>query len=217
MEFAELFSNFGGLFKVFSYWSILLIVGVTLVMIPINLLWKKLMKKDKLQRLRKVVSTLSVYVVALAAVAGFTWITSTGSYTFAYLSGATLSLGFCSQFLWMIIKLIRDYGFAKVAVYIAESIDWKKSLKEFGKKFNIDTKITDIIATEIENKYLADIETDAVKAFAENETAMLSGIQQKLDGFVKTEDLQEVAKGLFEMLRDSWKATPKVEEAKTAQ
>ena len=205
MELESIFKNFGSLFEVFNWWSLALIVGVVLVMIPINMLYKKIMKKDGLSRLRKTTSFISVYLISLAAIAGFTGIASTGFVlTFEYLSGTTLALGFCSQFLWEIIKLVRDYGFSKVIKSISEKVDWKKALKEFGKKYNIDTKITDVIATAIENKYLDQINADSVKAFAENEFAMINEIQSKLTGFVETNNIKEVAAGIYTMLKESW-------------
>lgn len=203
MDFVEIFKNFGSLFETFQYYSILLIVGVTSIMIPINILWKKAMKKESLERLRKTVSVLSVYVLSIAAVCLFTLCTHT-KLTFEYVSGASLSLGVCSQFLWFIIKLIRDFGFKRLIKFVSENVDWKKALKSFGAKFNIDTKITDIIATEVENKYLAEINADAVKAFTEHEKEMIASIYSKLSGFVETKDLQTVSIELFKMLKDAW-------------
>lgn len=210
MGIEEIFRHFGSLFSVFSWWSIAMIAAVVILMIPINMLYKKIMQKESLERLRKIIAFISVYIVSLGVVAGITAIAHGGvELTFAYLSGSTLALGFCAQFAWEVVKLIRDYGFAKVTKYFSEKVDWKKALKAFGKKYNIDTTLTDVIATAIENKYLDQINADAVKAFAENEATMIVEIQNKLTGFVNSGDTKEIATGIFGMLRDAWKATPK--------
>lgn len=211
MEFSEIFRNFGSLFETFKYFSILLILGVTAVMIPVNMLWKKIMTKDSLERLRKTVSGLSVYAISAIAVSIFTLFTHT-KITFTYVSSATISLGICAQFLWFCIKIIRDYGFSKFIKWLSEKVAWKKALKLFGEKYNIDTKITDIIATEIENNYLDKINADAVTAFEEYGSEMVKTMYEKLKGFVKDEDLSDVALGLFGMLKESW--VPQIKDNK---
>lgn len=201
----EIFNNFGSLFNVFGWWSLALIAGVTIVMVPVNMLYKKIMKTEELARLKKVVAFISVYVLSLIAVCIFTAIVN-GEHLndFGYLSGSTLALGFCSQVLWELIKLIRDYGWNKVIALIAEKIEWKKPLKALCEKYNIDTKIVDFIATEIEENYLKNIDTDAVSAIAENELNMITDIQSKLKGFVADEKLEELAMGVYQLIKNAY-------------
>lgn len=205
MGLHDVFNKFGSLFSTFGWWSIALIAATVGIMIPINLLWKKLMKKEELARLRKVVSFLSVYVVAIILVSIVTAIFSKSSFTdFGYLSGSTLALGFCAQVVWELIKIIRDYGFKKFIAWISEKIDWKKSLKKFAKQYNIDSKIVDYVADAIEDKYLKNIDTADVKIFEENEGSMILDIHQRLSGFVATENLEEIAKGVYNLIKEAW-------------
>lgn len=205
MELQDIFNKFGSLFDTFGWWSIALITATVVIMIPVNLLWKKLMKKENLSRLRKITSFLSVYVVALILVSAITAIFSKGSFNdFGYLSGSTLALGFCAQVIWELIKIIRDYGFNKFIVWASEKIDWKKSLKKFTKQYNIDSKLVDYITDAIEDKYLKGVDVADVKLFEENESSMLLDIHQRLSGFVSTENLEEIAKGVFNLLKDAW-------------
>lgn len=212
MNIEVMFSNFGSLFKLFGWYSLLLIVGTVAIMFPINLLWKHLMKKDELSRLRKTVSFISVYVVALAIIVAFTALVSHGNlYDYGYISGSTLALGFCAQVLWELIKLVRDYGFNKVVKLIAEKTNWNKLLKQFGKKYNIDTKLVDIVATEIEDKYLKNTDTTELEVFEKDESEIILDIHNKLGGFVETGKLDEIASGVLLILKESWGYKPKQE------
>lgn len=213
MDIEAIFSNFGSLFKTFGWYSLLLIVGTVVIMYPINLLWKHIMKKDGLIRLRKIVSFLSVYIVALTLIAAFTAIVSHGNLTdYGYLSGSTLALGFCAQVLWELVKLIRDYGFNKVVKLIAEKTNWNKLLKQFGKKYNIDTKLIDIVATEIEDKYLKNIDKSELEIFERDESSIILDIHNKLGGFVETGKLDEIAAGVLLILKESWGYKPEKQE-----
>ena len=201
----EIFNRFGSLFEVFGWWTLALIAGTVAIMYPINLLWIKLMKKDNLARLRKLTSFISVYVVALVVVSIFTAIVSVGSFKdFGYLSGSTISLGFLAQVAWEVVKIIRDYGFKKFFVYVSEKVDWKKSLKEFGKQFNIDTKIIDYIADGIETNYLSKVDANEVEVLVENRLSIIDEIKKKLEGFVENEKIEDVAAGVYNMLVDAW-------------
>lgn len=201
----QIFNNFGALFQVFGWYSLALIAGVVIIMVPINLLWKKMMKSDELSRLRKIVSFVSVYFVSLGAVAGFTAIVDAAHLSeVTYISGATLALGFCSQVMWEIVKLFRDYGWKKASAYIASRTEWKKVLKSFCAKNNIDTKIVDYISAEVEKNYIDKINIDAVTAFADNRLAMISEIQSKLKGFVEEDNLANAAVGIYELLKSAY-------------
>ena len=215
----ELFNNFGSLFEVFSWWSLLLVVGTTAIMIPINLLWKKVMKKDELQRLRKITSSFSVYVVAIALVSIFTAIVDTSKFSdLGYLFGSTISLGFCSQVLWAVIKVVKDYGW-KGIVAIMDKVNWSKAIKSLGEKYNLDVKLIDYIATEIETNYLSNIDTTEAEALLENELAIVNDIKKKLEGFTAEESIGDVAKGIYETLKDAWKdsKTSKTQEEQSVE
>ena len=85
MDYQKFFDTGKMLFEHFGWYSLLLVLATTLIMIPVNLLWKKVMKKESLERLRKTVSCLSVYVIALGLVAFFTGVVLRHELTFGYL------------------------------------------------------------------------------------------------------------------------------------
>ena len=89
---------------------------------------------------------------------------------------------------------------------------WKKSLKELGAVFGVDTKILDEVATKIEEEYLDLIKAGKDIFFSENKEELILNIKQKLAGFVENGKLQEVAEGLFEKLKDSWKDSKAIKE-----
>ena len=167
MELAELFSHMGKLFEIFHWWSILLIVGVTGIMIPINMLYKKLMKTEKLSRLRKTIATITVYILSLGIIAIFTAITTDAVMTGAYLFGSTVSLGFCSQVLWFLVKFVKDYGWAAIKT-ISENSNWKKMISTVAKQYNVPSSILKAIFTTVDD-FLAKVENDSAEVFLANE------------------------------------------------
>ncbi len=89
---------------------------------------------------------------------------------------------------------------------------WKKALEDLGEIFGIDTKILDDVATKIEEEYLPLIEAGKDIFFSENKEELILNIKQKLAGFIENGKLQEVAEGLFEKLKDSWKDSKAIKE-----
>lgn len=201
----EIIESFTGLIKLFNYWSILMIFIVVILMIPINMLYKKIMSTEKLSRLRKTIAMITNYAICIGVIASATAIVYKETIiTATYLFANAVTLSFCSQTIWEFIKLIRDYGFSKVMVLMSENLEWKKYLKDISKKFNIEEDIIDAIATLIEEKYLAEIETDALKAFVNNEKLMMQNIKTQLSSFAKAEDLNDLTMAVFSALKNSW-------------
>lgn len=198
----DFFNEFGSLFNIFGWWTIAFIVGLTMVMIPVNLLWKKVMKKEKLDRLRKTTSSLSVYVLALGAVAAFTAITHNHILLdFNYLAASTLSLGFCSQALWVVIKFVKEYGLSAIKA-LAEGNDWKKVIKDVVKVYNLDSKLTNVIITKIET-YLDGIDGDNAQIFLDNEVKILNDLKSKLTGFIESEKVSDTATGIVNKIKET--------------
>ena len=86
------------LFTYFGYWTFALILGVFLIMIPIGFAYRKLFKKDSLDRLRKVVSALSVYVISAGLISLFTAFVIKEPLTASYIFNTALPCGFLAQF-----------------------------------------------------------------------------------------------------------------------
>ena len=200
----EFFIEFGALFTTFSWWSLLLIAVTVAVMYPVNMLWKKVMQKDDLSRLRKIVAFISVYIVSFGLVAIFTAIFSSGSFADSkYLFSSTLALGFCSQIVWELVKVIRDYGFKQFVSYVSEKVDWKKAVKQVSKKYNVSAKFVDEIISQVEKIYITD-ETTAKNVVIDNEMKIVNDIYDRLKPAVREENLTAAAQSIYELIKDCY-------------
>ena len=168
------------LFDYFGWYALLLVAGVTLLMIPINLLYKKIMVSDGLQRLRKtIVSPVTVYGLSFGFVALFTATIIKVPLTADYLFNATLPCMVLSMFLWAIIKIIIDYGFAPIIKAIANSRQAQKWISDLG----LNKSVVDLIVKNI-NKFLAETDTKSVDDVIAKSNEIDNLIRQHLGGFV---------------------------------
>ena len=165
-------------------------------MIPINLLYKKLMKKECLQRLRKLISSLSVYGVALGLVALFTATVIKQPLTAEYLLGATLSCGLLAMLLWSVIKVVKDYGISPILKSMAQSNDVKKALKELG----LDKKLVDMVMSNVDN-YLKSVNAKTFEDVANQELAINRDLRTKLAGFVDSSNMDSVVGQLLDIIK----------------
>jgi len=199
MDYKVVFDNCKLLFEYFGWFSILLVVGTTGIMIPLNILYKKCIKKEGLQRLRKILSSLSVYVIALGLVALFTGTIIKAPLTAEYLLGATLSCGVLSMLLWSIIKVIKDYGIKPVLKSIAQSKEAKKALSDLG----VDKHLLDTIMTGVDN-YLKDANAKTFEDIANEELNLHKDIATKLTGFVETQNIDTVVCRIIEDIKSKY-------------
>lgn len=199
MDYKVVFDNCALLFEYFGWYSILLVVGTTGLMIPLNLLYKKLMKKDGLQRLRKVLSSLSVYVIALGLVALFTGVVVKAPLTASYLFSAILPLGLMSQLLWAVIKVVKDYGIAPIAKSIAQS----KEVKEWLAGIGVDKSIINSVMNSLDT-YLVDTNVKTLDEFVANEFKINQDLRTKLAGFVDSANLDAVVSKIIEQKKSKY-------------
>lgn len=200
METSSIIDNCKLLFSYFGWYSILLVIGTTLLMIPINLLYKKIMAKDNLERLRKVVSAISVYIVSLALVAFFTGVVIKAPLTAEYLFGATLPCGLLSMLLWAVIKIVRDYGILPIIKIITENKEAKKWITDLGLNSSVVSLIIDNI-----NKYLSNTDTKTIEDVVAKTTEINELIKQYISGFVTGEDNIVVAtNNIMEMIKSKF-------------
>lgn len=199
MDYKVVFNNCALLFEYFGWYSILLVVGTTGLMIPLNLLYKKIMKKDSLSRLRKVVSALSVYVVALGLVAFFTGVVVKQPITVSYLFSAMLPCGLLAQVLWAVIKVIKDYGIAPIVKSIAQSKEAKKWIVDLG----LDESLVNTIMTRIDN-YLANANATTFEDVVAQETIIYQDLKNKLAGFIDNSKLDEAATKILEQIKSKY-------------
>lgn len=196
MDYKVVFDNCKLLFEYFGWFSILLVVGTTGIMIPINLLYKKLMKKECLQRLRKMISSVSVYGVALGLVALFTGVVIKAPLTAEYLLGASLSCGLLAMLLWSIIKFVKDYGIAPIAKSLAQSKEARQALKDLG----LDKKLIDTLMDGVDS-YLKSVKADTFEQVVSQEVAINRDLRTKLAGFVNSSDIDSVVSKLLDMIK----------------
>lgn len=199
MDYKVVFDNCKLLFDYFGWFSILLVVATTGIMIPINMLYKKLIKKEGLQRLRKLVGSLSVYVIALGLVALFTGTVIKAPLTAEYLLGATLSCGLLSMLLWAVIKVVKDYGFAPILKSIANSKEAKQALKELG----LDKALVDMVMNSVDN-YLKNVNAKTFEDVANEEINLNRDIRIKLSGFVDAKNMDAVVNKLIEDIKTKY-------------
>ena len=203
MEVGEIFESMRLLFDHFSWWSIALVAGVTFIMIPINLLYRKLMATESLARLRKTVAVLTVYALALGAIALFAGVVLKVKLTAEYLVGSTIACGFCSMSLWFIIKIIIDYGWGGVKALLSKN-SWKKSVKEYATKYDVPKSLVNLVLDNVDN-FLAKQDSTEAEAVLAKQNELSNKIKTELTGFVE-KDITEAVSSLFEIIKSKYSA-----------
>lgn len=199
-NFQEFFEAGNMLFEHFGLYSLLLVLGTTLLMIPLNLLYKKIMKKDSLERLRKTISALSVYAIALGLVAFFTGVVLKEPLTISYLFSSCISCGLLSMLLWAIIKFVRDYGVLPIINVVLSNKEAKKWLKEYG----ISSALVDLINKKIED-YIKEKKIVSLNDYVNQELNIINQIKTQLNGFVANEKINDVVNNILQPIKDKLK------------
>lgn len=194
MSMTDLFRQFGCLFEAYRYWSILLIAGVVITVIPLNILYKKKLTGN-LSRLSKVCGFLSAYIVAAIYISVFTAITKVAEFSVGYMLGSTLALGFCSQAAWEFIKIIRDYGAKRFFLWIITSLERERLISSFAEKYGIDKKIVKILISGIQKAESVTDETTGESLLE------ISKFRNKLGAFLESEDLETAFKELLDLTK----------------
>lgn len=188
------------LFEHFGWCAIGLVVFTTLLMIPINLLYKKLFKKDSLNRLRKTISSISVFVVAIGVVAFFTGVIIKEPMTWNYLIGASSCCGSLSMVLWALIKLIRDYGLSPILNAIAENKKAKEWIKEVGVSQSLIDAITQKVKTYMKDKNIVSLED-----YIQKETDIIGQLRLQVAGFVTSENVHKTITNILQPIKNKLK------------
>lgn len=199
MDYKVVFDNCALLFDYFGWYSILLVVATTGIMIPLNMLYKKLMKTESLERLRKIISGLSVYVIALALIAFFTGVVVKKPITASYLFSAMLPCGLLAQLLWAVIKVVKDYGIEPIIKSIAQS----KEVKQWFISLGLDEGLVDTIMNRIDN-YLKNVNASTLNDVIAHETILYQDLKNKLSGFVDNDKINDVATKIIEQVKSKY-------------
>lgn len=191
-------------------WQAVVIAVLTIVLIEcVKPLARKILKQENA---RHTVYTVLNYAISLGFSAALAAILGRFDDVFTLYGSAIMVVNVLTPIVVNIglLKWIEGL-FSDLWTKISDG-SWKKSLKELGAVFGVDTKILDEVATKIEEEYLDLIKAGKDIFFSENKEELILNIKQKLAGFVENGKLQEVAEGLFEKLKDSWKDSKAIKE-----
>lgn len=191
-------------------WQAVIIAVITIVLIEcIKPLARKILKQENA---RHTVYTVLNYAISLGFSAALAAILGRFDDVFTLYGSAIMVVNVLTPIVVNIglLKWIEGL-FSDLWTKISDG-SWKKSLKELGAVFGVDTKILDEVATKIEEEYLDLIKAGKDIFFSENKEELILNIKQKLAGFVENGKLQEAAEGLFEKLKDSWKDSKAIKE-----
>ena len=198
MEYSKFFDTAKLLFEHFGWKSFLLVIATTLIMIPVNMLWKKLFKQDNLDRLRKTVSCLSVYLIAFGIIAFFTSVVLKETITLDYLVASSMNCGLLSMLLWAIIKFVRDYGWMPVANAILENKKAKAWLNELG----VPEKLVEVLREQIVNKIGKKVTLDEYLA---KEPELISHLRLQMSGFLASDKINQAITNILKPIKEKLK------------
>lgn len=198
MDYQKFFDTMKMLFEHFGWYSLLLVLATTLIMIPINMLYKKMFKKDNLDRLRKTSSCLSVYLVALGLVAFFTGVVLKETITIDYLVASSMNCGLLSMFLWAVIKFVRDYGVLPVANMVLENKKAKAWLRELG----VSEKLVEVLRDEVKSKMG---NKPTLEQYLAKEQELIAHLRLQMSGFLASDKINDAIKNILKPIKDKLK------------
>lgn len=196
------------LFTLYGWWFIALVGATFGIMLLVNWGIKKAFSKatsEQAQRIRKVVSSLCVYIVA-GIVIVIANLIAKHSFDFNFVLVNCIPVGALAMVVWAIVKVVRDLGFSKLIELIAKS----NTIKSMLKKLPIDTEI----ATTIYNKLLKSIEEskgDNAQIVEQKEHELLDMASSMLNGFISAENISTIAQGIVDALKIKFNETKKGE------
>lgn len=196
------------LFTLYGWWFIALVGATFGIMLLVNWGIKKAFSKatsEQAQRIRKVVSSLCVYIVA-GIVIVIANLIAKHSFDFNFVLVNCIPVGALAMVVWAIVKVVRDLGFSKLIELIAKS----NTIKSMLKKLPIDTEI----ATTIYNKLLKSIEEskgDNAQIVEQKEYELLDMASSMLNGFISAENISTIAQGIVDALKVKFNETKKGE------
>lgn len=196
MDYQKFFDTGKLLFERFGWYSVLLVIATTLIMIPVNMLYKKIMKNESLSRLRKTISSVSVYIVAMGLIAFFTGVVIREPITFGYLFTSSMNCGLLSMLLWAIIKLVRDCGVSPIINAILSSKQAKAWMKEYG----LSEKLVEVAREEV-SKYMKDKKLITLEDFLQKELDIKSHLRLQMSGFVTSDKVNDVITNILQPIK----------------
>lgn len=186
------------LFTLYGWWFIALVGATFGIMLLVNWGIKKAFSKatsEQAQRIRKVVSSLCVYIVAGIVIVIANLITK-HSFDFNFVLVNCIPVGALAMVVWAIVKVVRDLGFSKLIELIAKS----KTIKNLLAKLPIDKEVANTIYDKLIDA-IDESKGDNAEIVATKETELLSMASSMLSGFVDAEQISTTAQGIVDALK----------------
>lgn len=196
----EYFDYVKQLFAEFGWWSIALVVAITLTMIPINLLIKKIFskaEKDSVTRIRKTLAQLMVFVLSAVYIVIFCLIFKMPLDVNFILANVVPS-GVCAMLVWAVIKIVMDLGLKNVFTLIANS----KVVKDLLKKIPLDEDVKNTIYNHL-LELINNTDGDNAEVVKTKQDELTLRATQMLQGFV--ENPTEIANQIVAVLKEKFK------------
>lgn len=186
------------LFAIYGWWFVALVMSTFAIMLLVNWLLTKAFSKattDALQRLRKTLSTLCVYVVASIVIIVANAIMK-HPFDIKFVLINCVPVGALSMVVWAVVKIVRDLGFSKLIELIAKS----KTIKNLLAKLPIDKEVANTIYDKLIDA-IDESKGDNAEIVATKETELLSMASSMLSGFVEAEQISTTAQGIVDALK----------------
>lgn len=186
------------LFAIYGWWFVALVISTFAIMLLVNWLLTKAFSKattDALQRLRKTLSTLCVYVVASIVIIVANAIMK-HPFDIKFILINCVPVGALSMVVWAVVKIVRDLGFSKLIELIAKS----KTIKNLLAKLPIDKEVANTIYDKLIDA-IDESKGDNAEIVATKETELLSMASSMLSGFVDAEQISTTAQGIVDALK----------------
>lgn len=186
------------LFTLYGWWFIALVGATFGIMLLVNWGIKKAFSKatsEQAQRIRKVVSSLCVYIVA-GIVIVIANLIAKHSFDFNFVLVNCIPVGALAMVVWAIVKVVRDLGFSKLIELIAKS----KTIKNLLAKLPIDKEVANTIYDKLIDA-IDESKGDNAEIVATKETELLSMASSMLSGFVDAEQISTTAQGIVDALK----------------
>lgn len=186
------------LFAIYGWWFVALVMSTFAIMLLVNWLLTKAFSKattDALQRLRKTLSTLCVYVVSSTVIIVSNAIMK-HPFDIKFILINCVPVGALSMVVWAVVKIVRDLGFSKLIELIAKS----KTIKNLLAKLPIDKEVANTIYDKLIDA-INESKGDNAEIVATKETELLSMASSMLSGFVDAEQISTTAQGIVDALK----------------
>lgn len=178
------------LFATFGYWFIAAVGAVTLIMIPVNLLIKRIFKSatsESVIRVRKTLSSAMVFVVSGGVIAVATLIFKK-PLSINYVLVNCIPCGALAMLLWAVVKIVRDVGFKPILAKILHSKTIKKALADIDIDKDVKKMIYNKLCEIVENT-----SGDNSALVVSKVDALTEKAKSLLNGFVVAENIAEYA------------------------